>query len=69
MLDHITIGVGDIERLYAEGAYFAGHGIKPKGFSWTGQRDAPQTSVHVAFTAKDRVAVDRLHATALAAGG
>ncbi|HEY0124787.1 MAG TPA: VOC family protein [Rhizobium sp.] len=85
MLDHVTIGVSDmersksfydkallplgIERLYAEGPAFAGYGIRPKAFFWIGHRNAPQTGVHVAFTAKDRAAVDRFYEAALAAGG
>ena len=85
MLDHLTIAVRDverskrfydlvlcplgIERLYAEGDLFAGYGVRPKAFFWIGQRDAPQTSVHVAFTAPDRATVDRFHQAALEAGG
>ena len=85
MLDHVTIGVGDlersrifydailrplgIERLYAEGETFAGYGIKPKAFFWIGQRAALQTSAHVAFAAENREIVDRFHHAALAAGG
>jgi catechol 2,3-dioxygenase-like lactoylglutathione lyase family enzyme len=84
MLDHISIGVGDveqskrfydlallplgIERLYAEGDTAAGYGIKPKAFFWIGQRNARQTSVHIAFAAPDRVTVDRFYQAALAAG-
>jgi catechol 2,3-dioxygenase-like lactoylglutathione lyase family enzyme len=85
MLDHVTIGVRDLERamafydqalrplgiarLYAEGAHFAGYGIRPKAFFWIGVRQAPQTGAHIAFTAPDRDTVDRFHAEALAAGG
>ena len=85
MLDHITIGVADlgrskafydialrplgIERLYAEGAAFAGYGIRPKAFFWVGQRNGQQTSVHIAFTAVNRATVDRFHEAALVAGG
>lgn len=85
MLDHVTIGVRDVERskafydaallplgimrLYAEGETFAGYGVRPKAFFWIGQRDAPQTGVHVAFTAEDRAVVDRFYEAALAAGG
>jgi catechol 2,3-dioxygenase-like lactoylglutathione lyase family enzyme len=65
VLDHVTIGVRDlerskifydtilrsigIERLYAEGERFAGYGIGKKAFFWIGQRDAPQTSAHIAL--------------------
>jgi catechol 2,3-dioxygenase-like lactoylglutathione lyase family enzyme len=56
MLDHVTIGVRDVEqskkfydralaplgitRLYAEGARFAGYGVSPKAFFWIGTRDS-----------------------------
>jgi catechol 2,3-dioxygenase-like lactoylglutathione lyase family enzyme len=85
MIDHVTIGVSDIERaiafydralrplgierLHAEGERFAGYGAGPKAFFWIGLRQAPQTGAHVAFAAPDRAAVDRFHAAALAAGG
>jgi catechol 2,3-dioxygenase-like lactoylglutathione lyase family enzyme len=85
MLDHVTIGVSDIERskafydralrplgierLYAEGPTFAGYGADRKAFFWIGLRDASQTSAHVAFTARDREAVEQFHRAALAAGG
>ncbi|OCJ12397.1 glyoxalase [Rhizobium sp. AC27/96] len=85
MLDHVTIGVRDIEksrifydavlhilgieRLYAEGETFAGYGIRPKAFFWIGQRADAQTGTHIAFTAKNREAVDRFHQAALAVGG
>ena len=85
MLDHVTIGVSNversiafydrtlrplgIERLYAEGETFAGYGRNRKAFFWIGNRDAAQTSVHLAFVAHDRATVDRFHQEALAAGG
>lgn len=85
VLDHVTIGVSDIERskafydevlnaigverLYAEGETFAGYGIERKAFFWIGRKTGPITGVHVAFTAMDRATVDRFHATASAAGG
>jgi catechol 2,3-dioxygenase-like lactoylglutathione lyase family enzyme len=85
MLDHVTIGVSDIERsknfydralrplgitrLYAEGERFAGYGGGSKAFFWIGWRDSPQTGAHIAFTAPDRAAVDRFHDEAMAAGG
>jgi catechol 2,3-dioxygenase-like lactoylglutathione lyase family enzyme len=84
MLDHVTIGVTDIERakafydtvlpvlgitrLCAEGELFAGYGAGKKAFFWIGQRHAPQTGVHVAFTCQSRRAVDDFHRMALAAG-
>jgi catechol 2,3-dioxygenase-like lactoylglutathione lyase family enzyme len=85
MLDHVTIGVSDIEqskkfydralrplgitRLYAEGDQFAGYGIPPKAFFWIGHRAAPQTGAHIAFAASDRAAVEQFHQEAIAAGG
>lgn len=85
MLDHVTIGVRNversklfydaalkplgIERLYAEGEAFAGYGIGSKAFFWIGQREEPQTGTHVAFATEERDVVDRFHQAALAAGG
>ncbi|QOZ31290.1 VOC family protein [Bradyrhizobium sp. CCBAU 53421] len=85
MLDHVTIGIRDIEqskafydqalralgivRLYAEGTDFAGYGVRPKAFFWIGMRETPQSGAHVAFTAADRVTVDRFYADAIKAGG
>ena len=85
MLDHVTLGVSDIERskafydqalrplgiarLYAEGVTASGYGAGRKAFFWIGLRDASQTGSHVAFAAEDRNTVDRFHEAALAAGG
>ncbi|KJC58091.1 glyoxalase [Bradyrhizobium sp. LTSPM299] len=85
MLDHVTIGITDIERskafydqalqalgisrLYAEGIGFAGYGIRPKAFFWIGTRSTPQTGAHIAFTASDRTTVDRFYEDAIKAGG
>jgi len=85
MLDHVTIGVSDIERsktfydralrplgierLYAEGGTFAGYGADRKPFFWIGARNNPQTSVHIAFATRDRDTVDAFYVEALAAGG
>jgi catechol 2,3-dioxygenase-like lactoylglutathione lyase family enzyme len=85
LLDHVTIGVSDIERskafydialksvgierLYAEGESFAGYGINEKAFFWIGLKTAAITGVHVAFVVDDRTSVDRFHAAGLAAGG
>ncbi|MBR1203477.1 MULTISPECIES: VOC family protein [Bradyrhizobium] len=85
MLDHVTIGISDIERsktfydaalrplgitrLYAEGAEFAGYGVRPKAFFWIGRRATPQTGAHIAFTANDRATVDRFYDDAIKAGG
>jgi catechol 2,3-dioxygenase-like lactoylglutathione lyase family enzyme len=70
MLDHVTIGVSNIERsrsfydlalrplgimrLYAEGETASGYGISPKAFFWISWRSFPQTGAHIAFTAQDR---------------
>ena len=75
MLDHVTIGITDAERskqfydralrplgitrLYAEGEWAAGYGIRPKAFFWIGLKGGPQTGAHIAFTAPDRATVDR----------
>jgi catechol 2,3-dioxygenase-like lactoylglutathione lyase family enzyme len=85
MLDHVTIGVSNlnharefydralrplgIKRLYAEGETFSGYGADKKAFFWIGARAAVTTGAHVAFAAPDRAAVDAFHAAALAAGG
>jgi catechol 2,3-dioxygenase-like lactoylglutathione lyase family enzyme len=85
MLDHVTIGVEDIERsqrfydlalrplgvtrLYGDGNRFAGYGVNPKAFFWIGIRNIAQTGSHIAFAADDRATVDRFYAAAIAAGG
>ncbi|MGY5776904.1 VOC family protein [Rhizobium sp. LEGMi135b] len=85
MLDHVTIGVRDlerskifydtilrslgIERLYAEGESFAGYGMGQKAFFWIGQRDALQTGTHIAFAASNRKTVDEFHRLGIIAGG
>ena len=85
MLDHVTLGVSDIERskrfydqalrplgierLYGDGETFAGYGADRKAFFWIGLRNASQTSAHVAFAARDRETVEQFHRTALAAEG
>ena len=85
MLDHVTLGVSDIERsrkfydqalrplgierLYAEGQTAAGYGANSKAFFWIGLKAATQTGAHVAFTAEDRETVNRFHRAALAAAG
>jgi len=83
MLDHVSIGVTDIqrskvfydhvlkplgiERLYFEGGFGYGHG--KKAFFWIGQRDTVRTGTHIAFAAENRAAVDAFHAVALSVGG
>jgi catechol 2,3-dioxygenase-like lactoylglutathione lyase family enzyme len=85
MLDHVTIGVEDIERsiqfydrallplniarLYGDGNRFAGYGIQPKAFFWIGIRNIPQSGAHIAFAADDRATVDRFYEAAITAGG
>jgi catechol 2,3-dioxygenase-like lactoylglutathione lyase family enzyme len=85
MLDHVTVGVRDIERsrkfydrallplgitrLYGEGERFAGYGIRPKAFFWIGMRETSQTGAHIAFSTNDRAIVDRFYEEAIAAGG
>ncbi|WP_428491108.1 VOC family protein [Rhodopila sp.] len=85
MLDHVTLGVSDLEasktfydpillilgvaRLYREGKNFAGYGIGRKAFFWIGVKQPPITGMHVAFAAENRRLVDAFHAIALANGG
>ena len=85
MLDHVTIGITDVERskqfydralrplgitrLYAEGEWAAGYGVRPKAFFWIGLKATRQTGTHVAFAVADRATVDRFHEEAIAAGG
>jgi len=85
MLDHVTIGVEDIERsqrfydlalrplgvarLYGDSNRFAGYGVDPKAFFWIGIRNIAQTGSHIAFAADDRATVDRFYEAAIAAGG
>ena len=85
MLDHVTLGVSDIERskkfydqalrplgierLYAEGETAAGYGAGRKAFFWISLRAASQTGSHIAFATEDRETVDYFHQAALSAGG
>lgn len=85
MLDHVTVGVRDIERskklydravlplgitrLYGEGERFVGYGIRPKAFFWIGMRETSQTGAHIAFSTNDRAIVDQFYEEAIAAGG
>ena len=85
MLDHVTIGVSDlerskafydkalkaigIERLYSEGAESFGYGADQKAFFWIGLKPSAITGVHVAFAVADRASVDRFYAAAVGAGG
>lgn len=91
MFDHLSIGVGDLDRAAA----FYGAALAPLGYvqlfrndravaygpaGFTGEapfaildsgadRKPPDHSIHIAFAAPSREAVDRFHAAALAAGG
>ncbi|HVH81398.1 MAG TPA: VOC family protein [Stellaceae bacterium] len=85
MIDHITLGVTDldrsrdfydralaplgIERLYADGENYSGYGIPPKAFFWIGRRAEVLTGAHVAFAAPDRATVHAFYEAAIAAGG
>ena len=85
MLDHVTLGVSDlerskrfydqalqplgIERLYADGQAGSGYGAARKAFFWIGLRNASQSGAHVAFTAPDRETVQQFYRKALQAGG
>jgi catechol 2,3-dioxygenase-like lactoylglutathione lyase family enzyme len=83
MLDHLYIGVSDLER---SAAFYAG-ALQPLGWSEILRRPGlvafghdgkpsfflraggGHEPVHVAFAAPDRPTVDRFHAAALASGG
>ena len=84
MLDHIIISVSDLaaskafyEQTLAPLGYTVvfdfpegcGFGVleKPDFFIQKGEKVTPR--IHVAFTSRDRAAVDQVHAAALAAGG
>ena len=85
MLDHISLGVTDVDRSVAfydaalkplgisrmmgEAGAFAGYGGAGKLCFFIGARDPAITPVHVAFAAPDHGTVDAFYATALAAGG
>ena len=76
MLDHVSIGVSDIERskafydqalgplgierLYAEDGL--GYGQDGKAFFWIGLRESVRTGTHICFAAKDRAEQDRTKA-------
>jgi catechol 2,3-dioxygenase-like lactoylglutathione lyase family enzyme len=84
MLDHVTVGIENIERslrfydsalqplgitrLYGDGNRFAGYGVAPKAFFWIGIRNYSPTGSHIAFAADNRAAVDRFYEAAIAAG-
>lgn len=84
MFDHVGLKVGDLSaavRFYAAALAPLGHVVctQTDGYAGIGPSDAPalwlyatpgaQGTVHLAFQAKDRSAVDRFHAAGLGAGG
>jgi len=85
MLDHVTIGVRDMERSVGfydrvlgaigmerrggDGVAIAGYCAGRGCFFWIGMKTVDITGVHVAFGVPDRALVDRFHAAGLAAGG
>jgi catechol 2,3-dioxygenase-like lactoylglutathione lyase family enzyme len=84
MLDHIIITVSDYsaskafyEQALAPLEYHVimefeegcGFGVLEKPDFWIRQGDKVTPRIHVAFTSRDREAVDTFHAAALAAGG
>jgi catechol 2,3-dioxygenase-like lactoylglutathione lyase family enzyme len=84
ILDHIGLGVTDVERskaFYAkalaplgiavlmEGHGHVGMGKGRKPEFWFGPQDAAPSPVHVAFAAVDRAQVRAFYAAAMAAGG
>jgi catechol 2,3-dioxygenase-like lactoylglutathione lyase family enzyme len=85
MIDHIQLKVKNYEKsrqFYARALEALGYGVesedpagKSAGFGTKGAIDlwigegAPISRLHIAFRAKDRKAVAKFHAAALAAGG
>jgi catechol 2,3-dioxygenase-like lactoylglutathione lyase family enzyme len=83
MLDHITLHVADFERskrffaaalvplgyqIIMEFPGVAGLGVPGRPDFWIAAGDVTR-SLHVAFVAADRTAVDAFHRAAIAAGG
>jgi len=84
MIDHLALNVSDLEASRAfytraleplgigvvlERPGSCGLGEEGKPYFFIHARGEPSTSVHVAFTAADRPAVDAFHRAALEAGG
>lgn len=66
------VGVALLVELTAEqtgGHAYAGYGAGEKAFFWIGDGEPVSGSVHVAFPAPTRKAVDAFYAAAIAAGG
>ncbi|HWA61601.1 MAG TPA: VOC family protein [Caulobacteraceae bacterium] len=84
MLDHISLTVSDFDRAKAfydkalaplgiavvmGGGGFCGYGSEGRPYFWIGGGAPATARGHVAFTARDRAAVDAFYAAAIAAGG
>jgi catechol 2,3-dioxygenase-like lactoylglutathione lyase family enzyme len=84
MIDHLSLNVSDVaaSRAFYEAALAPlGFGVvmewegrvafgpTARPIFFIGAREPVQTSLHIAFQAPDRAAVDAFHAAALAAGG
>ena len=61
--------VMEVTAAQTGGEAHAGFGVEGKPFFWIGTGAKPKGGTHVAFTARDRAAVDAFHRAALAAGG
>lgn len=84
MIDHIGLAIADFERskkfyslclaplemeLIAEVEGWVGYGRNGKADFWFGPDASAQLPMHIAFSARNRSAVDRFYQAALAAGG
>ena len=84
VIDHLWIGVRDLERSFAFYKQIARHTGLREGAAWEGGRQLrgawatfalvadgrpPTSGLHLAFPAPDRRTVEDFHAAALAAGG
>src|ERR1700730_7779918 len=84
MIDHTGVSVADVAKSKAfytralaplgytpimEFEKFAGFGEAPKPDFWIGEGAANLASIHVAFRARTRAAVDAFYKAAIAAGG
>lgn len=66
------LGIGIVMQVTPEqtgGSSHLGYGSEGHPYFWIGDAGAGGGGVHVAFTAKDRAAVDAFYAAAIAAGG
>lgn len=84
MIDHMTLRVRDYEQSKAfylaallplgyamvmEFPSMAGLGVAGKPDLWLAAQEKPQSTMHLAFAAPNRAAVDAFYRAALAAGG